>query len=673
MRAIVLGAAATIAMAAWPAAHANDRVSGLDPTSFDSSVRPQDDLFRYVNGRWIDAAVIPADRASFGTFVELADRADLDVRAIIERVAAGPGRRHGADQQIADLYASMLDEARVEALGAAPIGAELARIERMQSVKDLAAESGYLSAVAAGGPFAGAVTVDAMNPQHLVVQVGQGGTLLPDREYYLNADPKYAAIRAAYARYLTTIFQLTGRADPAADARAVLDLETSLAGVEWNQTDSRDPSRTSSRFTLGELSSRMPGFDWAAWAKPQGLDRANNLVLLQPSFFKAFAALVPATPMAAWRAWLAARYVTAMAPYLSRPFSDARFDFFGRVLSGQEAIRVAWKRGVGLVNSFLGDAVGREYVAAHLPLAAKARAERLVSTILDAYRRAFRHLEWMSPNTRQGAIDKLDHLTVKVGYPSQWRSYSGLVVKADDLVGNLQRARLFENDYRMSRLADGASRDEWLVTPQTVNAFYNPALNEIIVPAAMLQPPLFIAAADDAVNYGGIGAVVGHEIGHAFDGLGRTFDASGAARDWWAPEDDRAFRTRALRLVRQFDAYSPLPGMHVNGTLTLGENIGDLGGLSIAYQAYRLSLGGRPAPVLDGLTGDQRFFIAWARMWRAKYREESLRQSLLAVPYAPESFRANGPVSNLTAFYDAFHVQPGDALFRAPAERVVIW
>jgi predicted metalloendopeptidase len=570
----------------------------------------------------------------------------------------------------------MLNEARTDALAASPVAPELARIDAIATPKDLAAEAGYLATIAAGGPFGGSVALDAMNPTHLVAQVSQGGTLLPDREYYLSADPKYVEIRAEYERYLTTIFTLTGRAAPSADAAAVVALEHDLAAIEWTETDSRDPAKTSSRFSLGELGAKMPGFDWIAWAKPQGLDRAQGLILSQPSFFKAFAAMVPARPMETWRAWLTARYVTALAPYLSRPFSDARFVFFGRVLSGQTDIRVAWKRGVGLVNAFMGDAIGTLYVERHFSAAERRRAERLVATIVEAYRRSIRHLDWMSDATRQGALDKLTHLGMNVGYPDVWRDYTGLVVKPDDLVGNLTRARLFDNDHRMSRLRDadaGPAAAEWLITPQTVNAYYNPALNEIVLPAAMLQPPLFTPGADDAVNYGAIGAVIGHEIGHGFDGLGRMFDASGAARDWWTPADERAFRVRAARLVDQFNAESPLPGLHVNGVLTLGENIGDLGGLSIAYQAYHLSLGGKPAPVIDGLTGDQRFFIGWARIWRSKYRDEYLRQTLLAQPYAPERYRANGPVANLDAFYAAFDVKPGDAMYRAPADRVTVW
>ena len=648
--------------------------SGLDPSSFDPSVRPQDDLFRYVNGRWIAAAVIPGDKASYGAFAELSDRAEIDVREIIETIATSGRRRPGSlAQQVGDLYVSMLDEPNTEVLGGAPIEPELKKIDAIASTRDLATEAGYLATIAAGGPFGGSVALDAVNPARLIVQVAQGGTLLPDREYYLSGDTKYADIRREYERYLTTIFTLTHRGDPAGDARAVLALETALAGVEWTQTDSRDPVKTSSRYSLGELGTKMPGFDWVAWARPQRIDRAQGLILAQPSFFKAFAAMVPATPLPTWRAWLTARYITALAPYLSRPFSDARFEFFGHVLSGQTEVRVAWKRGVGLVNSFMGDAVGKLYVERHFSPADRRRAERLVANVVEAYRRSIKRLDWMSAGTRQGALDKLTHLSTKVGYPDTWRDYTGLVVRPDDLVGNLTRARIFDNEHRMDRLRDTSDHSEWLITPQTVNAYYNPALNEIVLPAAMLQPPLFTPEADDAVNYGGIGAVIGHEIGHGFDGLGRGFDAGGTVRDWWTPADDHEFRLRALQVVNQFNAYSPMAGLHVNGILTLGENIGDLGGLSIAYQAYHLSLNGKAAPVIDGLTGDQRFFLGWARIWRVKYRDEYLRQTLLAQPYAPETYRANGPVGNLEAFYAAFDVKPGDGMYRAPKDRVVIW
>lgn len=645
--------------------------SGLDLSALDRSVRPQDDLFRHVNGGWLDAAEIPPERVSYGTFVELEDQAELELRAIIEEAPARPHRRNGsARQQIVDLYASLLDEALAERLGASPLRAELKRIDAIRTAREFAAEAGYLSAIAAGGPFGGSVGTDARDPRRLVVQVTQGGTLLPDRDYYVKDDPRFLEIRRQYETYLATIFTLADRSDARPSARAVLTLEIELARAQSTEAAGRDAPN---RFSLAQLRKQMPGFDWQAWAKPQGIDRAPTIVLAQPSFFERFAALQETTPLETWKAWLAARYVTACAPFLSKAFADARFEFFGRVLSGQELPRTRWKRAVSLVSGYLGDALGRLYVERRFPSRAKALAEKLVANMIEAQRRAIRAVGWMSPATKREALDKLSRLTVRVGHPDQWRRYDGLVIKADDLLGNIQRAKQFENEVRMARLAQPAAHEEWPITPQTVNASYNPASNEIVLPAAILQPPLFDVDAEDAVNYGAIGAVIGHEIGHGFDPRGRRFDGRGAPRDWWQARDEQAFQKRARALVEQFGAMSPLDGLRVDGRLTLGENIGDLGGLEIAYQAYSISLAGRPAPVLDGFTGAQRFFMSWARTWRSKARDEYLRQWLLSIPHAPPKCRANGAVSNVAGFYEAFGVKPGDRLYREPDKRVTIW
>jgi predicted metalloendopeptidase len=576
-------------------------------------------------------------------------------------------------QQIADLYASMMNEALIESLGVKPIRPELDKIAAITTPKELAAEAGYLSSIAAGGPFPGTVGLDPQDPAQFAVQVSQGGTLLPDRDYYLEDDPAFVDARARYEAYLTLIFTLTGRPTAAADARAVLALETALAGIQWTQAESRDVTRTANAFTLWRLPDEMPGFDWLAWARPQSLDRAGRLLLSQPSFFRSFAALVPTVPLDTWKAWLAARYITAMAPNVNQAVSNARFEFFGRVLTGQEVPRLRWKRGVSLVSSVLGDAIGRLYVERHFPAPAKARAQKLVDRLTDAYRGAIAGSEWLRPATKTEALRKLSTLSIKIGYPVEWRSYRGLVIKPDDLVGNIQRSRHFDNAYRMARLSRPADRSQWLVAPQTVNAYYNHALNEIVLPAGILQPPLFDSEADDAVNFGAIGAVVGHEIGHAFDDRGRYLDWSGRTRNWWRPEDQLEYAARARRLVDQFNALPPVEGLRVNGRLTLPENFGDLGGLSIAYRAYRLALAGRDAPVIDGFTGDQRFFLGWAQAWRFLIRPEYVRQWLLSSPHALPEYRANTPVSNLDAFYAAFDVKPGDKLYREPRDRIKIW
>ena len=647
--------------------------SGIEPASFDRSVRPQDDLFRYVNGRWLATAEIAGDRVAYGTFAELADRAESDVRETIERAASAPRRRQpAAVRQIGDLYASITDEARLAALGYAPIKPELDRIAAIRTPEQLARETGYLSATAQGGPFAGTIMADPGYPGARIVQVVQGGTLLPDRDYYLSSDPKYAAIRAQYETYLTTIFTLTGWTDPPGKARAVLGLEIELARAQTLQSE-RAPAVPPGVLTLAELVTTMPGFDWAAWAKPQGLERARRLILQPPSFFRRFAELAVSEPVSTWRAWLAARYITSSAPSLSQPFNDARFEFFGRVLSGQELPRTRWKRGVSLVNGYLGDEVGRLYVEAHFPPSSKARVEAIVGHLRAAFRRAIEDSDWMSGGTKRAAIDKLARMSIQVGYPDVWQDYRALDIKRDDLFGNIQRAQAFQNEQRMRRLAGLADPREWLMPPQSVNAYYVPSRNSIALPAAVLQPPLFDAAADDAVNYGGIGAVLGHEIGHAFDEQGRRTDGFGRVRDWWTSADAEQFARRADRLVEQFNAFTPLEGLHVNGALTRSENVGDLVGLSIAYRAYALSLGGRPSSVLDGFTGEQRFFLSWARVWRGKERDEYLRQTLFANQHAPFQYRANGPLAHLQGFYDAFGVRPGDRLYRDPAARVTIW
>ncbi|HVD91448.1 MAG TPA: M13-type metalloendopeptidase [Vicinamibacterales bacterium] len=647
--------------------------SGLDVAGFDLTVRPQDDPYRYVNGGWLDRTAMPADRVSYGAFAEIADRTELDLRAIIDEIRARPSRPRGsAAQQIADLYASVLDEARLDQLGAAAIEPELRRIEAIRSTRDVAAEAGHLSSIAAGGPFGGTVGIDPQNPGAPVARVTQGGILLPDRDYYLSADPALVDVRSRYRQYLARIFELTGRATATDEALAVLQLETSLARALWTEAESRDINATNTRFTLRQLSAEMPGFDWAAWAKPQGLDRSPVVILAQPSFFKAFAALVPMVPLQTWKAWLVSRYVTAAAPYLSTPFDEARFDFFGSVLTGQQRPRVRWKRGVSMVNAYLGDAIGKLYVEKHFPPSARARVRKMLVNILEAYRDAIRGSDWMSPRTRREALDKLAALSTGVGQPARWRNYNTLVIKPDDLLGNWQRAIEFDSGYRLANVG-GAPSGEWMLPPQTVNAYYRPAANEMVVPAAILQPPLFDVTAEDAVNYGAAGALFGHEIGHAFDDRGRRFDGTGAVRDWWTPADERGFNERASGLVQQLNAYEPLPGLHVNGTLASAETLGDLGGLSIAFRAYKLSLKGGRSPTIDGLTGEQRLFMGWARMWRSKERDEYVRSILQSSPYLPSAFRANAAVGNVNAFYEAFDVKPDDRLYRPPAARVRIW
>jgi predicted metalloendopeptidase len=647
---------------------------GFDSAAFDRSVAPQDDLYAYVNGAWLRDTVMPADRVSYGAFGEIADKTESDLRILIEQIAAHPNRQRGTPaQQIADLYASVLNERRVEELGTTPIEPELRRIAAIASTHDMAAEAGYLSSIAAGGPFGGSVGRDPMNPGAPVARVTQGGLLLPDRDYYLAADSAHTTVRDKYEAYLAHIFSLLGRESAASDAREVLALETALARVSWTEAQTTDArSGTYTRFTLRQLAADMPGFDWQAWAHPQGLDRSPVVILAQPSFFSAFAAMVPGVPLETWKAWLLARYVTAAAPYLSSPFDRARFDFFGVALTGQELPRTRWKRGVAMVNAYLGDAIGKAYADRYFTPTVRSRAQRIVEDVIAAYRAALRDSDWLSARAKREALAKLAAMQVRLGAPSEWRTYAGFEVKPDDLFGNWQRALAFETRQRLADV-DSGSRGLWAFPPQTVNAFYSAASNEIVVPAAILQPPVFDADADPAVNYGSVGALVGHEIGHAFDDRGRQFDASGSARDWWTAEDAGEYAQRVRKLIAQLDRYEPLPGTHVNGTLTSAEALADLGGLTIAYRAYRRSLNGAPAPVLDGMTGDQRFFMGWARSWRAKERDDYVRSQLQVSAHLPARFRANAALVNVDAFYDAFGVTPAHRLYVAPSDRARIW
>jgi predicted metalloendopeptidase len=642
--------------------------SGLFPRNVDPRIRPQDDLYGHVNGAWLATAEIPPEHVTHGAFTEIAAKVDADIRALIESDSDDfPDAR-----KVRDLYASIMDEPRLAALGYDPIRPQLQRIDALTTPTEFARESGHLSATDIGGPFNGTLAQDSADPTAIVVNLSQSGILLPSREYYLSHDARYVDVRKKYVDYLTLIFSLTGRRDPQGDARAVIELETLLASAQWPEADSRDPVKTANLYTLERLQRELPGFDWQAWAKPQGIDRASYLVLAQPSFFHRFAQLAAKTPLDTWKAWLAARYITAAAPFLSRPFETARFDFFGLELSGQEKPRLRWRRGVSLVSGYLGDAVGRLYVKKYFSATARARVQKITDNVVAAFRQAIRESAWMTAPTKREALDKLSRLKTKIGYPNAWRDYRSLEIKADDLYGNIQRARKYQNDEGV-RSVRGENAQYWLITPQTVNAYYNHARNELVVTAAILQPPVFDLEADDAVNYGAIGSMIGHELGHAFDLRGRLTDSRGDIRDWWAPEDAAQFKARTDMLNAQAAQFEPVPGLRVDSELTMVENIGDLVGLSVSFAAYQRSLEGRQVPVIDGFTGAQRFFFGWAQIWRAKTRDEFTRQSLMASAHAPSQFRTNGPVSNVDAFYDAFGLKPTDKLFRPPAERVRIW
>ena len=658
-----------VAMTGLVAARGDDLKSGLDLSLLDRSVRPQDDLYRFANGGWLQRAQIPGDRVTYGTFAELTERTENDLRLILENLKGSSA----TEQTLKNFYASALDEVTIEARGVSPMRPDLDRIDGIDSPKTFAEVTGQLSAIGAGGPFGASAGLDARDASRIVVEITQGGTLLPDRDYYFKTDVASVNLREAYVRYLTTIFTISGRAEPEKDARNVLALETEIAHAQQPFADSRVQLADDAALTLSQLCKAMPGFDWRAWAKPQGIERAGAIVLGQPEFFKAFSRLAQTVPLETWKPWLAARYITASAPFVTKPISMARYDFFGKILTGQEAPRARWKQGVSVVNFYMGDALGRLYVEKHFPDSSRKRMRTIVANVLDAYRQAVKEADWMTARTRERALEKLEALQTRVGYPDRWRNFSRLEARPDDLLGNVRRAQKFDNEYKARRLLREREPDQWLITPQTVNANYLPWRNEMLLPAAILQPPVFDPSAEDAVNYGGIGAIIGHEVGHAFDQRGRRFDGMGLARDWWTRDDELAFETRARGLVQQFNGYMALPGEPVNGTATLGENIGDLGGLAVAVRAYRLSLNGRTSPVIDGFTGEQRLFLRWAQLWRTLTRDEYLRQMNMINQHAPPQFRANGAVVNLEEFYSAFGVQPGDKLYLDPGKRVKIW
>lgn len=647
--------------------------SGLDLAGFDKSVRPQDDLFRHVNGGWLAKTKIPPDQPWHSTLHEIADRVEADLHGLIKELAGDPNKKPGSTaQQVGDFYAAYMDEKRVNALGAAPLKPRLAEIDAISDTRQFAEVAGRLAVVGVRGPAGSLINEDAGDPTKVALYLNQGGTSLA-RQYYVNDGARFADIRTKYVEYLTQVFVLAGRPNAAESAKAVLDLETALAKLQWTPVQSRDAVKTYNKYPVGKVIDEMPGFDWSAWAKPQGFDKATEWIIGQPSFFKGFAELVPKTPLSTWKAWLAARLITTRGMFLSEPFLRTRFAFFNTTLTGQPEPRSRWRRGVQLVNGSMSEALGQLYVARQFSAASMVRMETMIANLFEAYRQSITNLEWMTPATRQEALAKLAKLSPKVGYPSKWRDHSALEVNADDLIGNIERANMIEHEYQVGKLGKPVDRDEWRMAVQSVNASYSAVRNEIVFPAALLQPPLFDLTADDAVNYGAIGAVIGHEIGHAFDDQGRRYDGDGRLRDWWKSEDEAEFRKRTRLLVEQFNAFSPVPGVNVNGELTLGENIGDLGGLAIAFKAYKISLAGKTAPVIDGLTGDQRFFMGFAQAYRAKAREEYLRQQALTVEHAWSEFRANGPLGNIPEFYTAFGVKAGDKLFVAPEKRVRIW
>jgi putative endopeptidase len=642
--------------------------SGLDLGSLDRAVRPQDDLYQFAAGTWLRDTPIPPDRSNYGAFGVLQDQVHADVRAIAEAAGAAPAPAGSDAQRIGDLYLSFMDTARIEAVGLEPLRPELARIGAIDSREALLAGMGHLQTLAVRAPLDVYVEVDPDRPDRHVAAVWQAGIALPDRVYLLEDTPRLAEYRRRYHAYVADIARLAGIADPA-DAQAIVALETRLARAHRPQEEHRDPGATTNRLSLRDLDA-LAGVDWRPMLAAAGIE-PTELLVGQPGYVEGVGAAVREVPLAAWRRYLAYQLVHAYAPYLASPLAGARFEMFEATLRGVREDRPRWERAVEVLNRNLGDLVGRVYVRKHFPPAARDRIRTVAATLVTALGNYLEEeVTWIGPATKAEARAKLAALDIKVGYPERWRDYEGVRIARDDLVGNLLRAARAEHAHEVARLGRPVDRGEWAITPQTVNAYYARTRNEIVVPAAILRPPFFDPGAEDAVNYGAIGAVIGHEICHGFDAQGRKYDAEGRLRDWWTAADDAEYRRKAALLIQQYDAYEPLPGHRVNGTLTLGENIADLIGLRAAHRAYHLALAGAPSPVLDGFTGDQRLFVAWARIWARKYREDDLVHRLATDPHTPGAYRANGPPSNIDAFYAAFGVGPDDGLYRPPAERV---
>ena len=651
-------------------------VGRVDVDGGDAEIRPQDDLFGHVNGRWLETVEIAPDLPMAGGAIELVLAAEAQVHQILRDAAAADTATGSPRQQIGDLYTSFMDEDTVEKLAATPLDDLLGSIASISSVAELAAALGAMARIDVGGGFDVYVNTDDRRSDRYIVNVTQGGLGLPDEAYY--RDDAFADTRAAYVEHVTAMLRLLGDDDSAAADAAgrIMALETRLAAGHWDNVTTRDVVKAYNLLTYDELRAAAPAFDFPVWLAAVGADESAlaEVIVRQPSYLSVLSDALTDVPLADWKDWLRFHLLSALAPYLSTGFVEENFAFYGRTLTGAPELKVRWKRAVALANQLLGEAVGEVYVAEHFPPESKAQMEALVGNLVEAYRRDIEQLDWMSPETRAKALTKLSMFRSKIGYPAKWRDYSSIEIRPDDLVGNVLRGRAFETDRQIAKLGQPVDLDEWFMVPQTVNAYYNPGMNEICFPAAILQPPFFDPDADAALNYGGIGAVIGHEIGHGFDDQGSQYDGEGNLVDWWTESDRSQFKERADKLIAQYDGFEPraLPGKKVNGGLTVGENIGDLGGLQIALQAYLISLDGAEPPVLDGLSGEQRVFTNWAMCWRLKVREALATQLLAVDPHSPAEFRAN-VVRNLDEFHRAYATAPSDGLWLDPADRVRIW
>jgi putative endopeptidase len=645
---------------------------GVELVDMDLNVKPGDDFFRYVNGHWLDTFEIPEDRTRFGSFTVLADRSEKQVRGIIEAAAEKSAAPGSAEQKIGDLFASYMDTATIEAKGLTPIQGDLDKINAATTYEDIAVLMSSPD-MQVGGIFGGFVNIDSKQPDQYAFYMGHAGLGLPDRDYYLKDDQRFQDIRVAYVNYIANMLDLAGIENASQKADAIMALETRLAKDHWPRKDRRNRDLTYNKMTMVELADFAPDYPWKAAAVAAGLGEVNSLIVQEKSAFPKLAKDFAQTPLEDWKAYMTFNALSSYAGQLPKVFDDENFAFYGTILRGQPKQRDRWKRGVRLVSGTLGEAIGQVYVKKYFPPESKVKMVALVENLRTALGEHIDTLEWMSPQTKVEAHKKLAAFTPKIGYPDKWKDYSSMTIKRDDLIGNIRAGNMWAYNDNISKLGGPIDKTEWFMSPQTVNAYYSPTRNEIVFPAAILQAPFFDPNADPAVNYGGIGAVIGHEMGHGFDDQGRKSDGTGMLRDWWTKADAKAFDARAAKLGKQYDAFEPIEGHHVNGELTMGENIGDLGGLNFALSAYKLSLKGKDAPVIDGFTGKQRLFLSWGQIWRGKMRDEALINQLTTNPHSPSQYRANGIVRNVDAWYDAFDVKEGDALYLPPEERVKIW
>ena len=642
---------------------------GYDLAGRGTGVKPGDDFFAYANGGAVERLQIPPDRARFGNFDVLSVLSDNRLHAILEDTAKRQSTPE--ERQVGAFYTAFMDQDRVEQRGAAPLKGDLDAVRAVRTKTDMAALMGRANKGFTSSVFGVDIDQDAKDPAHYAVELGQGGLGLPDRDYYLQ--PDFAEKKAKYQAYVAQMLALAGWADPEANARAVVEFESRIARASWTRAEQRNRDKTYNAMTLAQLAGAAPGFSWTTFLAAADLKGVRRVVVAERTAFPKIARVYAATPLPVLKAWQAFHVADNAAPYLPDAFVQARFEFRNKTLNGQPELQARWKRAARAIDGNLGEAVGKVYVQRYFAPESKAQMEQLVGNLTVAFRARIEKLDWMTPQTRAAALRKLSQFGVKIAYPTQWRDYSAYQVKGDDLYGNIQRGEAYEWAYQVDRLKKPVDRLEWGMTPQTVNAYYNPTMNEIVFPAAILQPPFFSPDADPAINYGGIGSVIGHEMTHGFDDQGRKSDGTGRLRSWWTPADAKKFEAQAARYGAQYEAFKIVPGAHINGQLTMGENIADLGGVLLALDAYHASLQGRPAPVIDGLTGDQRVFLGQAQVWRAKAREDDVRQRLVTDPHSPPEARVNGPVRNVDAWYAAFDVQPGDKLYVAPTDRVRIW